>query len=439
METIRKLTVGLVAGLVLLGACSEPEVVATNEPPSTTGAIEEPPATTPAPAEIEALATVEAVIAAYNDGDIESLDELVGLNPQSDPTVGFLFGPRYHVEAKMAANASFTLDGDCAPTEVTDAGAVRVDCSGIERYDFIEAAGIEIPWEMTFTVYDGYLVDGEGPGSYDSEGRLLSEGEDGFGGPYGPSLLFAGSFMRWFYATYPEVAGGLPLDSEPPREGLPSPPLGSRWPITAWDNGIPLKSSMPTVLEYVDEFVASGADWVAEARALELAEAFLEARANEEYDQVAALSHPYVTFDWGPGGTLAELPAGIAWEQAARLQHESWDCNGVTSGDTTITTASCLVNVTSAVTEAAFGDEGGVICVEVQVVDELIDHVAITDESPDCPFDYASQVFDPFGAWLEVAHPEVTLAKMYGDRTSAEGLALWEQYVAEFLGDQPSG
>lgn len=266
----------LLAGAILtIGACTSGADTATTTvlvaastttsgtTPDTTSVAEVATTTTLPVNEMDTdpVRTVETMIQAFNDGNIEKFDEVVGKHETSDPRMGYLFGPMYHVQAKVAANGSFELSEPCQLVATSEAEDTDVVCSGIETNEYIEAGGITIPWDMTFRVQDGRVIGGFTPGEYDDEGNLLPEGTSGAEGPYGPSVTYATTVLEWFYATYPNIANALPIDAEPLRTSLAAPHIGTTWPITAWDNGIPLKSSMPTVLEYLDEFVAQSATY----------------------------------------------------------------------------------------------------------------------------------------------------------------------------------
>ena len=178
------------------------------------------------PAAAEAVAVVEAAYAVYNAGDAEAW--LAAVWPQgfqSNELIGF--GEIYAANAAAGARIH-TID--CVPDGFGDwligeEGAVfagqRVRCVTEETNDFHAPAGLETTLVSAWVVADGAVV---------AQSAEAEQGE---------SEAFNLEFRNWLARNHKEAALGY--DTFP-------------WMF-------PKAKSVPTALEYVDEFVASSPDW----------------------------------------------------------------------------------------------------------------------------------------------------------------------------------
>jgi hypothetical protein len=174
----------------------------------------------------EAVAVVEAAYAAYNAGETEAW--LAAVWPQgfeSNELVGF--GEVY--AASVAAGARVhTID--CVPHGFGDwligengaaVAGQRVRCATEETNNFHIPAGLEATFVSAWVVADGIII--------------AFEAEDDFG----ESEAFNLEFRNWLARNHKEAALGY-----------------NTFP---WM--FPKADSVPTALEYVDEFVQSSPDW----------------------------------------------------------------------------------------------------------------------------------------------------------------------------------
>lgn len=168
--------------------------------------------------------------------------------------------------------------------------------------------------------------------------------------------------------------------------------------------------------------------------AIAIAEGFLSARNQRDIDATLAYLARDVVLDMGPGRTYETLQAGMAWEDVFGFAAEPQDCD-VVEPDRESTVVFCEILVQTSIHQAGGGDPG-IDCVQITIEDDLIVHAETGVPGPNCVFDYWTTSFAPLEAWLGEAHPDITMNAMYNDRLSPEGLALWDQYITEYLAEQ---
>lgn len=173
------------------------------------------------------VAVVESAIDAFNANDAAGLSEALD---GADGVMGWLLGPPEMAAAKFAANGRIELDS-CEPAEPG-----YVNCSLVETNDYWGAGGVTRPGEFTFRVADGVIIE------------VLDSAENQ------PAVEFGNDMLAWLGDTHPEVYASLPVYSGP------SASAGAH-PMSLSTSGVPIAEAMPTVLEYVDEFVAQSGDY----------------------------------------------------------------------------------------------------------------------------------------------------------------------------------
>lgn len=146
----------------------------------------------------DATETTDAYFAAYDDGDVEGMLDLLA----PDAEVGFPGEPlpveawRLIHEYKVAEGTQM-LTRDCTTEEVDDRDAVAVDCD-YAQHEYVSRAvdGPVVPTTMTVVV---------GP-----DGIELLEQE--FGGP--DFTVYYGPFLAWVEAHHPEDADDVAFVQE---------------------------------------------------------------------------------------------------------------------------------------------------------------------------------------------------------------------------------
>lgn len=97
---------------------------------------------------------MESAWTAYNEGDMDALQALIG---STDPTLGWVLGPREMVESKMIASASFEVTEPCVASRSATADFI-VTCLGVEQMDYWAPEGMERDVSLRLFVDEGLLV-----------------------------------------------------------------------------------------------------------------------------------------------------------------------------------------------------------------------------------------------------------------------------------------
>lgn len=157
------------------------------------------------------------------------------------------------------------------------------------------------------------------------------------------------------------------------------------------------------------------------------AEGYVVARAERDLATALSFLADDAVLDWGPGTSPGTLDEGLAWERAFGVNFELIDCR---VGDVVFE----AIPVTCAVTQDSVVSAAAGTTAEPACVDFRIDDGLITEAILGCG-NFVESTLEPFQTWLSEAHPDTTFDSLYNDGTSPEGLALWEQYTAEFVAE----
>lgn len=214
------------------------------------------------------------------------------------------------------------------------------------------------------------------------------------------------------------------------HSGSVSPSLDTNIELDATTTTVPTAPSIPS--NTTTGQVTATSDELSEA--LAIAERFLAARHQRDIAATQAFLSDGVVLDWGPGTTYDTLADGWKWEDIFGITSDPRGCE-IVEADSESIRVFCKILVQTAVNEAR-GNSAGIDCVHISIEDDLIIRAQLGVPGPDCVFDYWSTSFAPFEAWLGESHPDTTMDAMYDDRLSPEGLALWDQYVTEYLASQ---
>ena len=194
----------VLAGLLVLSACGDDGSTGPTPTIPLSGAEDDSGAQ-------EAFATVESAFAAFNSGDMDTwaLWREGGQGSAADFDFDVATGSRLAVErCSYRGLAEWDME-----VPLTGHG---FDCAATRTDDILGAAGIEL--EMTYVWVIGAAPDSSQGGS----------NED-----FEAANAFLRDFRDWLAASHPDVEAGIEFDGDTPTA-----------------------ASVPTVIEYVDEFVA---------------------------------------------------------------------------------------------------------------------------------------------------------------------------------------